>query len=141
MRIQPAHKIYRTRDNSLTYSVKSRRTHQRSRSVEIVQSAESAGQFNRFAARQKQRALAILHRAGNYHAGTNPGADIPGNFVVAFPALAKILHDIENNADCFLSVLVVRNWKSKEGDHAFAVGGMQVSPFLCQVRSGLANKF
>src|SRR5689334_11484088 len=102
MRIQPGHKINWTRDNSLTYSVKSRRTHQRIRSVEIVQSAESAGQFNRFAAREKQRPLSVLHRAGNYHAGANPGADLPGKFFVSLPALAKILHHIENNPDCFL---------------------------------------
>src|SRR6266436_1415160 len=106
----------------------------------MVQSAESAGQFNWFAARQKQRALAVLQRAGNYHAGANPGADIPGNFFVAFPALAKILYHIENNADCCLGMLRVRHWKSKESDHAFPVSGVQKSVFFGEVFSGLANK-
>ena len=38
-------------------------------------------------------------------------------------------------------MLTVRHWKSKEGDYAFPVSGVQVSAFFREVRGALANKF
>src|SRR5437899_2213804 len=109
----------------------------------MIQGAKSASKVDRFAARQKQRALAVLQRTGNDRAAANAGADIPvaNNVSGLLPALAKILYHLENNVDCFLSMLSVYNWKSKKRDHAFPVGGVQVSAFLDQMCSGLANKF
>jgi hypothetical protein len=57
------------------------------------------------------------------------------------PALAKILYHVEDNTNCLLGMVSVRNGKSKNGDHAFSVSRMQVSAFINQMFSGLANKF
>src|SRR5437899_9700938 len=86
--------------------------------------------------------MALLQRTGNYHTRTNPRPDVLiGKSVFAIcRALAKILHHIEDNAECFLGVLSIRNWKSKKNDHAFPVGGLEVSAFVREMLSGLANK-
>src|SRR5213592_4451288 len=109
----------------------------------MIQGAESAGQINRFAARQKERTLAVLQRTGNDRPRADSRADtafVKGVFAI-FAALAEILIDVEDNADCLLGMFGVRSWKSKDCDDALSVGGVQVSTLFDQVRSGFANKF
>ena len=61
--------------------------------------------------------------------------------LLIFVPFARILDQIENNARCFLRVFRVGRRKSKNAHHAFSVGGLQVSTFFHQTRSGLANEF
>src|SRR5205807_7741335 len=86
--------------------------------------------------------MAVLQRTGNYHTRANPRPDVRiGKSVFAIcRALAKIFHHIQDNAECFLGVLSIRNWKSKKGDHAFPVSGLEVRAFVREMLSGLANK-
>src|SRR5206468_7615546 len=109
----------------------------------MIQGAESAGQVNRFATRQKQRTLAVLQRTGNDRPRADSRADtsfVKDVFAI-FAALAELLVDVEDNADCLLGMLRVRSWKSKDRDDAFSVGGVQVSTLFDELRSGSANKF
>src|SRR5206468_11540421 len=109
----------------------------------MIEGAESAGQVNRFATRQKQRTRAVLQRTGNDRPRADSRADtsfVKDVFAI-FAALAELLVDVENNADCLLGMLRVRSWKSKDRNDAFSVGGVQVSTLFNEVRSGFANKF
>src|SRR5882724_171470 len=109
----------------------------------MIQGAESAGQVNRFATRQKQRTLAVLQRTGNDRPRADSRADtsfVKGVFAI-FAALAEILIDVEDSANSLLGMCGVRSWKSKDRDDALSVGGVQVSTLFNEVPSGFANKF
>src|SRR5438094_5586876 len=109
----------------------------------MIQGAESAGQINRFATRQKQRTLAVLQRTGNDRPRADSRADtsfVKDVFAI-FAALAELLVDVEDNADCLLGMLRVRSWKSKDRDDALSVGGVQVSTLFNEVLTGFANTF
>src|SRR5436190_24021639 len=106
----------------------------------MIQGAESAGQVNRFATRQKQRTLAVLQRTGNDRPRADSRADtsfVKDVFAI-FAALAELLVDVEDNADCLLGMLRVRSWKSKDRDNAFSVGGVQVAP--CSMRCAVVSR-
>src|SRR6266496_3065317 len=108
----------------------------------MIQGAESAGQVNRFATRQKQRTLAVLQRTGNNRARADSRADAPsarGVFVIS-AALPETLIEVKDNADCLLGMFGVRSWKSKNRDDALSVGRVQVRTLFNKMRSGLANK-
>ena len=72
-----------------------------------------------------------------------PARDVPlaAIFSLSFDPFARILDHVENNARCFLHVFRIGRRKSKNADDAFSVGGLQVSTFFHQTRSGLANEF
>ena len=53
----------------------------------------------------------------------------------------RILYHVEDNAHCFLRVLGVRRGKPENADDTFTISSLQVSAFVGQTRSGLANKF
>src|SRR5205823_8350072 len=101
----------------------------------MIQGAESAGQVNRFATRQKQRTLAVLQRTGNDRPRADSRADTSFVKVVfaTFAALAEILIDIEESANSLLDMLRGRTWKSKDRDDALSVGGVQVSTLFNEV--------
>src|SRR5262249_27867159 len=106
-----------------------------------IQRTESAGQLNRLATRQ-QRWTAVLHCACNDRAGTNPGTKISyaACLLWILRALARTLDHVEHNSHRLVDVLCIGSRKSKDSDHAFSVGGLQVSAFLNETRRSLMNE-
>src|SRR5690242_18992844 len=107
----------------------------------MIQGTKSPGKIDRFAACQQQRSLNIYHCTGNDRARANPDPNIPlvRSFFLTLATLAKILQHFQDNAGCFLSMVSVWNWKSKERNDPFPVRGMQISVLGNEMRCRLAN--
>src|SRR5438477_4046496 len=125
-RIHAAKKINWPGDNVSAGQFKRSRPNQNPRTIKTVRYTETPRQFDRLAARDQSRSLAILQRRHNHRSGADTETHIELTFAVYSTRLTRSSAHVQRYAHCFVAVVRVRFRKTKERDHSLGIGSLNV---------------
>src|SRR5205807_5099772 len=108
--------------------------------IKTVRYTETPRQFDRLAARDQSRSLAILQRRNNHRSRADTEMHIALLFAVCDTRLTKSLDHVQRYAHCFVAVVRVRFRKTKERDHSLGIGSLNVRARLHEDIRRSANK-